>query len=64
MNVSILGLKNDLLQRDKVIGDLVFSFQQSAVRIQDLENEDIEGTLNDIKKKLVAETVKELFTPI
>ena len=64
MNVSILGLKNDLLQRDKVIGDLVFSFQQSAVRIQDLETEDIEGTLNDIKKKLVAETVKELFTPI
>lgn len=64
MNVSILGLKNDLLQRDKVIGDLVFSFQQSAVRIQNLENEDIEGTLNDIKKKLVAETVKELFTPI
>jgi hypothetical protein len=33
-------------------------------RILDIEGQDIQGTLNEIKRKLIAETLKELFTPI
>lgn len=46
------------------MSDIFEKIDKLQRRTQDLEEQDIQGTLNDIKKKLIADTLKELFTPI